>query len=72
MTDRQNRSGRWTWRLLQENCTGCGICADVCKEGAVLMPRETAYPRAIPGKCTGCGTCLQECPFDAIRVEIQD
>ena len=70
MTEGRGSPGRWEWRLREENCTGCGICADVCEEEALEMPREAAYPKAVPGKCTGCGTCARECPFDALRVEM--
>ena len=70
MTEGRGNTGPWEWRLLEGNCTGCGICADVCEEKALEMPREAAYPKAVPGKCTGCGTCARECPFDALRVEM--
>jgi len=59
----------WTWKLIQANCTGCGICADVCREEALFMPRNAAYPAPVPAKCTGCGTCVEECPFDAVELE---
>jgi Pyruvate/2-oxoacid:ferredoxin oxidoreductase delta subunit len=57
-----------TWTLQKENCTGCGICFDVCKENAIHMTEETAYPSPNAGKCTGCHECEQECPFNAIKV----
>jgi len=60
------------WKLLQENCTGCGICADVCSYEAIEMSLEMAYPQSIPGACTACGECEQECPFDAIDVAKED
>ena len=44
---------QWDWQLLQQDCTGCGICADVCPHGAIHMPREAAYPQAVAGRCTG-------------------
>ncbi len=56
------------WKLLLENCTGCGICADVCVFGAIHMPRDASYPEGVPGECTGCAACLEECPFDAVEV----
>ena len=59
----------WHWQLITENCTGCGICFDVCPEEAIDMPRESAYPRTVEGKCVGCLECVQECPFDAIEVK---
>jgi adenylylsulfate reductase subunit B len=59
----------WEWKLLIQNCTGCGICADICPEDAIKMTRDMAYPESVPGKCDGCMTCLKECPFDALEVE---
>lgn len=59
----------WKWALIQEECTGCGICADVCPHDALTLTREMAYPDAVPRKCTGCMECVEECPVDAIRVQ---
>lgn len=58
----------WEWRLLVQDCTGCGICADVCPTAAIAMPREMAYPEPVPGRCTGCLECVEQCPFGAIEV----
>ncbi len=58
----------WNWQLIEENCTGCGICFDVCPEEAIEMDRQMAYPQPVEGKCIGCMACVQECPFDAIEV----
>jgi Pyruvate/2-oxoacid:ferredoxin oxidoreductase delta subunit len=58
----------WHWRLIQRECTGCGICADVCTYGAIAMDRLTAYPAAVPGACVGCMICVEECPFAALEV----
>lgn len=59
----------WEWELLMDNCTGCGICFDVCPEEAIAMTREMPYPEPKEGECTGCFTCVDECPFDAIEVK---
>lgn len=58
----------WQWKLLKEDCTGCGICFDVCPEEAIHMPRMTAYPEPVEDRCIGCMECVQECPFEAIEV----
>ena len=58
----------WRWQLVIENCTGCGICRDVCEHNAIRMSRNMAYPEPIEGKCTGCFDCVTQCPFDAIIV----
>lgn len=59
---------KYDWQLIVENCTGCGICRDVCDEHAIKMSRQMAYPEPIQDKCTGCLDCVSECPFDAIAV----
>ena len=58
----------WKWELIIQNCTGCGMCSDVCPDKAIRMTRTMAYPEPVPGKCVGCLTCIDECPFDAIEV----
>ena len=58
----------WEWTLIQQQCTGCGVCADLCPDSAIVMPREAAYPTAAPAQCEGCMICVAECPFDAIEV----
>jgi ferredoxin len=58
----------WEWKLIERECTGCGICADVCPYDAIHMPRALAYPEARPGRCVGCLLCVEQCPFHAIEV----
>jgi ferredoxin len=59
----------WKWKLIEQNCTGCGICEDVCPHDAIQMTRQMAYPEAIVPRCVGCMACVQECPFDAVQVD---
>ena len=57
------------WKLKENFCTGCGICNDICNEGAILMTKEMPLPRSVAGKCSGCMNCIAQCPFDAITVD---
>jgi formate hydrogenlyase subunit 6/NADH:ubiquinone oxidoreductase subunit I len=58
----------WDWNLIQGDCTGCGICADVCPHDAIRMTRDLAYPEPVQDRCVGCMICVQQCPFAAIEV----
>jgi len=58
----------WQWKLILQDCTGCGICADVCLYDAIAMTRGMAYPEPVTGKCVGCLDCVEQCPFDAVDV----
>ena len=58
----------WEWKLLRQDCTGCGICADVCPHDAIRMTRQMAYPAPVLYRCVGCMDCVQQCPFAAIEV----
>ncbi|SDL29704.1 pyruvate formate lyase activating enzyme [Maridesulfovibrio ferrireducens] len=45
--------------FFEKQCTGCGICADVCPNGAVI-PLDGKFGRDIE-KCTHCGLCTESC-----------
>ncbi len=46
-------------------CTGCGICADTCHEGAIeIIDGKAKLTR--DDYCDGLGDCLPSCPEDAI------
>lgn len=52
----------------EEKCTGCGICAAACHEGAIEMVNGKAKLTR-EDYCDGLGDCLPVCPADAIRFE---
>ncbi len=52
-----------------DDCTGCGLCRELCRFGGVtLSGAETGQPahRIDPVACEGCGVCVHFCPAGAI------
>jgi MinD superfamily P-loop ATPase len=71
---RERFSGGHVARILVENCTVCGRCAELCRFDAVRFdgpPSETIAKtyRVDPIACEGCGVCVRFCPADAIAFE---
>ncbi len=60
----------------EERCKGCGLCADVCPKGIVVILTEKLnskgyHPAAVsdPEKCIACAMCATMCPDSVITVE---
>lgn len=51
-------------RVIEERCTGCGMCETVCRFDAVEMSGGLA--RFSDHKCEGCRACTIVCPEEAI------
>ena len=55
-------------RIDEEKCTGCGLCATACAEGAIQIVNGKA--RLVSDSyCDGLGACLGHCPEGAITIE---
>lgn len=50
--------------ILDEKCTKCGICGDVCEYSAIIVVKNTVL--TFPELCHSCGACSLFCPEDAI------
>jgi MinD superfamily P-loop ATPase len=47
-----------------KRCTGCGLCIDICRYGAISDEYEVD-----PISCEGCGFCFNVCPVNAIEMK---
>ncbi len=47
----------------QDDCSGCGMCAEACAANAITVDDVASVDA---GLCTDCGTCADECPVGAI------
>lgn len=51
------------------DCTGCGLCRELCRFGAVAISDEDLGEKRYaidPFMCEGCGVCVRFCPAGAI------
>ncbi|MFC1666459.1 DUF362 domain-containing protein [Candidatus Omnitrophota bacterium] len=56
--------------VIDEKCTSCGCCIDICPVDAISFADRKNNSRASidQKKCVGCGECLCACKFDAIFI----
>jgi ferredoxin len=50
-------------------CTGCGLCVEVCHIGAISLNGGVAQ---ISESCKGCGRCAIVCPAEAITLRVAE
>lgn len=65
--------GRWPFSagktaVIDANrCTGCGVCVERCRFGAIRVREDGSSPtyEVEPISCEGCGVCVDGCPEQA-------
>ncbi|MBQ4579296.1 MAG: 4Fe-4S binding protein [Clostridia bacterium] len=58
-------------RIDEDKCSGCGLCAKACHEGAIGMVKGKAKLLR-EDYCDGLGDCLPACPENAISFEMRE
>jgi dissimilatory sulfite reductase (desulfoviridin) alpha/beta subunit len=58
--------GRAQIAFEESRCSGCGFCANACKENAITMTE--GVPRFDRTRCIGCSDCVRSCQSDALSV----
>jgi len=53
--------------LIEERCTRCGVCADVCPTGAAQISGDE-LPTYDLERCIGCAQCIGQCPVMALEI----
>jgi NADH:ubiquinone oxidoreductase subunit F (NADH-binding)/NADH:ubiquinone oxidoreductase subunit E/Pyruvate/2-oxoacid:ferredoxin oxidoreductase delta subunit len=54
--------------VVQDNCTGCTICAQHCPANAIPITPYQRHKIDLE-KCTRCDVCRTDCPVEAIHIE---
>jgi len=56
-------------KVIEEKCTGCGICKNYCMYDAIKIVNKKAI---INENCVYCGACIDSCKFNAILLKVEN
>ena len=52
--------------IIENKCTLCGQCVDICKENAVTLNEKKSMPMIDYDLCIKCGQCIKKCSAGTI------
>jgi len=55
------------YRIVEENCTGCGVCRRACPTEAISGEKKQLHV-IDQAKCIKCGLCAEKCKFEAVVI----
>ncbi|HER43129.1 MAG TPA: CoB--CoM heterodisulfide reductase iron-sulfur subunit A family protein [Candidatus Eisenbacteria bacterium] len=58
-----------TAEIIEEKCSGCRICNNLCPYLAIRFDEEKGVSVINEALCKGCGTCVAACPSNAIKAK---
>lgn len=60
------KTDRLVAAVMMDKCCFCGICQQVCSQGAITQGQVLHIHL---NRCTGCGQCVSECPEGALLLQ---
>jgi 2-oxoglutarate ferredoxin oxidoreductase subunit delta len=55
--------------ITREWCKGCGLCVELCPNGALSLDQHQKAVWDKREQCVACGSCQLRCPDMAIELE---